>query len=67
MRDYQGFEDFWDESLDLSPSLGVALERLTEEQREDALRRARSLAEPFTDADGGLHLPGVSLVASASA
>jgi ubiquinone/menaquinone biosynthesis C-methylase UbiE len=67
MREYRGFDEFWEESLDLSPSLNVALQRLTEEQREDALRRARSLAEPFTDGDGGLHLPGVSLVASASA
>jgi ubiquinone/menaquinone biosynthesis C-methylase UbiE len=67
MRDYEGFDEFWEESLDLSPSLSVALERLTEEQQDDALRRARSLAEPFTDADGGVHLPGVSLVASATA
>ena len=67
MRDYQGFDEFWEESVDLSPALGTSLERLTDEQRDDAVRRARSLSEPFTDADGGLHLPGVSLVASGSA
>jgi ubiquinone/menaquinone biosynthesis C-methylase UbiE len=66
MRDYDEFDEFWAETLDLSPSLGVALDRLTDEQRADVLRRARSLAEPYTDSDGSLHLPGVSLVASAS-
>jgi ubiquinone/menaquinone biosynthesis C-methylase UbiE len=66
MRDYEGFDEFWDESLDLSPSLSVPLERLTDEQRDDVLRRARALAEPYTDGDGRIHLPGVSLVASAS-
>lgn len=67
MRDYDIFEDFWKESLDLSPSLGVALERLTDEQQDDVRRRARSLAEPYTDGDGAIHLPGVSLVAAATA
>ena len=66
-RGYERFDDFWEESLDLSPSLGAALERLTDEQRDDVLRRARALAEPYGDGDGANHLPGVSLVASASA
>lgn len=66
-RDDERFDDFLDESLELSPSLSVALERLTHEQRADVRRRARSLAEPYTDASGEVHLPGVSLVASASA
>ena len=67
MRDYDGFEDFWEESLDLSPSLDVALGRLTDEQQDDVRRRARLLAEPYTDGNGAVHLPGVSLVASAGA
>ncbi|HET7051044.1 MAG TPA: methyltransferase domain-containing protein [Solirubrobacteraceae bacterium] len=67
MRDYDGFDDFWGESLDLSPSLGAALERLTDAQRDEIQRRAQSLAEPFSDGEEGLHLPGVSLVASATA
>jgi ubiquinone/menaquinone biosynthesis C-methylase UbiE len=67
MREYTGFDDFWEESLDLSPSLSTALERLTDDQRDDATRRARALARPYTDGDGAIHLPGVSLVASASA
>jgi ubiquinone/menaquinone biosynthesis C-methylase UbiE len=66
VRDYDAFDEFWEETLDLSPSFGVALERLTDKQRDDVLRRARSLAEPYTDSDGAVHLPGVSLVASAS-
>jgi ubiquinone/menaquinone biosynthesis C-methylase UbiE len=66
-REYDRFEEFWDESLELSPSLSVALQRLTDEQRDDLRRRAESLAEPFTESDGGIHLPGVSLVASATA
>jgi SAM-dependent methyltransferase len=67
IRHYDAFEEFWEESLDLSPSLGVALERLTDAQRDEIQRRAQSLAEPFSDGDGGFHLPGVSLVASATA
>jgi ubiquinone/menaquinone biosynthesis C-methylase UbiE len=67
MRDHGAFEEFWDESLDLSPSLSIALERLTDEQRDDVLRRARSRVEPYSDGAGAIHLPGVSLVASASA
>ena len=67
MREYDTFEEFWEESLDLSPCLGAALERLADEQRDDATRRAEALAAPFTESDGAIHLPGVSLVASASA
>jgi ubiquinone/menaquinone biosynthesis C-methylase UbiE len=67
MRDYDGFEEFWEESRDLSPALGAALERLTDQQQDDARRRARALAEQYTDGAGAIHLPGVSLVASASA
>jgi ubiquinone/menaquinone biosynthesis C-methylase UbiE len=67
MRAYDDFDEFWDETLDLSASLAVALERLTDEQRDEIKRRARSLVEPYSDGAGGIHLPGVSLVASASA
>jgi ubiquinone/menaquinone biosynthesis C-methylase UbiE len=67
VRDYDAFEEFWEETLELSPSLETALERLTDEQRDDVGRRARALAERYTDDAGVIHLPGVSLVASASA
>ena len=67
MREYENFGEFWEESVDLSPMLGTALARLTDEQRDDVEHRARSLAQPFTDPDGTLRLPGVSLVASAGA
>jgi len=66
-REYDRFDKFWDESLELSPSLSVALQRLTDEQRDDLRRRAESLAAPFAEGDGAIHLPGTSLVASASA
>jgi ubiquinone/menaquinone biosynthesis C-methylase UbiE len=66
-REYDRFDKFWDESLELSPSLSVALGRLTDEQRDDLRRRAESLAAPFAEGDGAIHLPGTSLVASASA
>jgi ubiquinone/menaquinone biosynthesis C-methylase UbiE len=66
-REYEGFDEFWEETLELSPFLGSTLERLTLDQRNDVTRRARSLAEPFTDGAGRVHLPGVSLAASASA
>lgn len=66
MREYDGFDEYWEESLELSPSLGAALGRLTPDERDDVARRARSLAQPFTDGAGILRLPGVSLVASAS-
>jgi hypothetical protein len=65
-REYDRFDEFWDESLELSPSLSVALQRLTDAQRDDLRRRAESLAAPFTESDGAIHLPGVSLVASAT-
>jgi len=66
-REYDRFDKFWDESLELSPSLSVALGRLTDEQRDELRRRAESLAAPFAEGDGAIHLPGTSLVASASA
>lgn len=66
-RDYDAFDEFWEEALELSPSLSGALQRLTDEQRDDVLRRASSLAAEFTDGGGAIHLPGVSLVASATA
>ena len=66
-REYDRFGEYWDESLELSPSLSVALQRLTDAQRDDLQRRAESLAEPFTESDGAIQLPGVSLVASATA
>jgi ubiquinone/menaquinone biosynthesis C-methylase UbiE len=67
MRAYDDFDEFWDETMDLSASLAVALERLTNEQRDEIKRRARSLVRPYSDGAGTIHLPGVSLVASASA
>jgi SAM-dependent methyltransferase len=67
MRVYDAFEDFWEETLELSPDLEAALQRLTPEQQDDVGRRARALAEPFTDGAGAVHLPGVSLVGSATA
>jgi hypothetical protein len=66
IRSFQSFDEFWEESLDLSPSLSGALEPLSEEQRDDVRSRARELSQSFTDADLKLRIPGSSLVASAS-
>ena len=41
--------------------------RLSDEQRAELRSKIAALAEPFTHADGSLHLPGRTLVASAGA
>jgi ubiquinone/menaquinone biosynthesis C-methylase UbiE len=66
-RLYEGFDEFWDETVDLSRMLVEALEPLSDDRRAAVKDRARSLAQPFRDGDGRLLLPGRSLGASASA
>ncbi|HEY1511993.1 MAG TPA: methyltransferase domain-containing protein [Solirubrobacteraceae bacterium] len=67
IREYDAFEDYWGETLDLSPTHSRTLEPLSDEQRADVERRVRELTATYTDAGGALVLPGRSLVASASA
>jgi ubiquinone/menaquinone biosynthesis C-methylase UbiE len=66
-RLYDSFDEFWDESVDLSRMLVEALEPLPEDQRAAVKARVESFAEQFRDGDGRLLLPGRSLGASASA
>jgi ubiquinone/menaquinone biosynthesis C-methylase UbiE len=66
-RAYAKFDDFWCETLDLSRMVADALAPLTDDRRAAVKDRVRALAEPFTDGDGRLLLPGRSLVAAASA
>jgi SAM-dependent methyltransferase len=66
-RAFDAFDEYWDETLDLSPTHSSTLEALSVEQRADVKARAQALAEPFTDEGGAVALPGRSLVASASA
>jgi SAM-dependent methyltransferase len=67
IREYDGVKDYWDETLDLSPTHSRTLEPLSDEQRADVERRVRELTATYTDAGGAVVLPGRSLVASASA
>jgi SAM-dependent methyltransferase len=67
IREYDGFEDYWAETLDLSPTHSRTLEPLSGEQRADVERRVQELTATYTDAGGALVLPGRSVAASASA
>lgn len=61
------FADFWETTLDLSPSFHDAvLERPAAEIEEIRAALERRL-EPYAAADGSLAIPGSSLVAAASA
>jgi SAM-dependent methyltransferase len=66
-RFYNSFEDYWSETLDLSQMVSGALEPLARERRMAVENRVRELAEPFSDGDGRLMLPGRSLAAAAGA
>jgi SAM-dependent methyltransferase len=66
-RAYDTVDQYVEETLDLSGMLRDTVGGLTDAQREAAIAKIRSLAEPFTTADGSLRLSGSSLVASAEA
>ncbi|MDQ6605693.1 MAG: methyltransferase domain-containing protein [Actinomycetota bacterium] len=66
-RFYDGFEDFLDETLDLSFTFGSVWARLSDSQQSELMRELESRAAPYTAADGSLRLPGSSLVALAQA
>jgi SAM-dependent methyltransferase len=66
-RTFGTVEDYIEETRDLSGMLREALAGLTDAESEAVIERIRSLAEPFTAADGSLRLTGSSLVASAAA
>jgi SAM-dependent methyltransferase len=66
-RSYPSLEAYLAETLELSRMFAEAYHGLSEKDRGAVLEQMRSGAEPFTDTDGSLHLPGRSLVAAAEA
>jgi SAM-dependent methyltransferase len=66
-RHYDEFEDFLDETLDLSFMFGSAWVRLSDAQQAELMRELESRTAPFAAADGTLLLPGRTLVALARA
>jgi SAM-dependent methyltransferase len=67
LRRTASIQDMVAESADVSPGFSAAWADLTEEQRAEVVARMASAAAPFTDDDGSVTLPGVSLVALAGA
>jgi SAM-dependent methyltransferase len=66
-RPYGSLAEFIDETRDLSMMFRQATEPLSAEQLDAVEREIATLAEPFTEPDGSINLPGSSLVCSASA
>ncbi len=66
-RRFATVEQYVDETIDVSPSLGPAFRKLSSGQQAQVVRRIGDEAEAFRAADGSLLLPGSSLVASAAA
>jgi SAM-dependent methyltransferase len=66
-RRFATVDEYIAETLDLSGMMREALQDLGEDERNAVTEKIRSLAEPFTAADGSLRLTGSSLVASAAA
>jgi len=58
---------YLEETLDLSTPFRDTVAQLSKDQWQEVVNRIVSLAEPFTDADGSLRLPGAALVATAAA
>jgi SAM-dependent methyltransferase len=67
LRRAASIEDLVQESADVSPGFSAAWATLDEEQRAEVVAHMTRGAAPFTDEDGSVVLPGVSLVARASA
>lgn len=66
-RRYDTVAEMVQESADVSPGFSTTFRGLTAEQQAEVAARMESSAAPFRDADGHVTLPGVSLVARASA
>jgi SAM-dependent methyltransferase len=66
-RSYEDFEEFLDETLDLSFMFGSAWARLSDEQQAELMRELESRLAAYAAPDGSLRLPGSSLVALAEA
>ncbi len=66
-RRFASVDQFVQETVDVSPSLGPAFRELDSGQQAEVVTRIAADAQPFTGDDGSLVLPGSSLVASATA
>jgi SAM-dependent methyltransferase len=67
LRHHASVQDMVEESADVSPGFSAAYRALTDEQRAEVVAHMARGAAPFTDDDGSVTLPGVSLVARAGA
>lgn len=66
-RRTESVQDLVAESANCSPGFGAAYRELTEEQRAEVAAHMAAGAAPYTAPDGSVTLPGVSLVARATA
>ena len=66
-RHYASAQDIVAESVNCSPSFGVKWHELTETQQDEVANRMIAAVAPYSAPDGSVMLPGVSLVARASA
>jgi SAM-dependent methyltransferase len=66
-RVYDGVASYLEETLDLSPTFGEVLGRLSEAERSAVTDEIAARAAEFQSSDGTLRLPGRALVAAASA
>jgi ubiquinone/menaquinone biosynthesis C-methylase UbiE len=64
-RVQDSFEELWESTLDLSRRLHDAVMAQPPEQIEEIRRSLAERFAPYTAADGSVHVPGVTLVASA--
>ena len=66
-RERASIDGFIGQTIDLSKAFADVFLSLSEAQRAEVVDLIRTLAEPFTSADGSVRFPGRSLVALASA
>ncbi len=64
---YDDVEDFVASTCDLSPPFAAVVAPLNARQRADLVERLSAATAPYAAPDGSLALPGVALVAAASA
>ena len=66
-RRYASAQDIVAESLNCSPSFGTTYRKLTDEQQAEVAAHMVAAAAAYSAPDGSVMLPGVSLVARATA
>jgi SAM-dependent methyltransferase len=66
-RRYASVDDIVAEAADVSPGFSTTYRGLTAEQQAEVAAHMAAGAKPFTDGDGHITVPGLSLVARATA